>query len=211
VRVAIQALAAVLGGTQSLHTNAYDEALALPTAQSATLALRTQQVLAHETGVPETVDPVGGSWYVEALTDEIERGARTLIEAIEEQGGAARAVERGTFQEAIAKSAYAQQQAVESGAATVVGVNEYTDDQPILSLPAPAYGALAAEQRTRLTAARRRRDARAVERALGALETAARDAAAPLLPAIVEAVRARATVGEISDVLRKVWGVYRPA
>src|SRR5205823_253754 len=137
VRVAIQALAAVLGDTQSLHTNAYDEALALPTEQSATLALRTQQILAHETGVPETVDPVGGSWYIEALTERMEREARALLVGVEQAGGAAKAVERGVFQDAIAKSAFAAQRAIESGQAVVVGVNEYTDEQPIPPMSAP--------------------------------------------------------------------------
>src|SRR2546427_332156 len=142
VRVAVQALAAVLGGTQSLHTNAYDEALALPTAPSATLALRTQQVLAYETGVPDVVDPVGGSWYVEALTDELERGARRLVDEIESQGGAARAIERGFFQDAIARSAYEQQRAVESGERVVVGVNEYLVEESVASVAAPDYTAL---------------------------------------------------------------------
>jgi methylmalonyl-CoA mutase N-terminal domain/subunit len=144
VRVAVQAIAAVLGGTQSLHTNAYDEALALPTKQSATLALRTQQVLAHETGVPEVVDPVGGSWYVESLTDTIEREARALLAQVEQLGGAPRAIERGFFQEAIARSAYAQQRAIETRGEggtgeeqVVIGVNEYADDAPIPSVPAP--------------------------------------------------------------------------
>ncbi len=211
VRVAIQALAAVLGGTQSLHTNAYDEALALPTAQSATLALRTQQILAHETGVPDTVDPVGGSWYVEALTDRLERKARALLDEIEGAGGAARAVERGFFQEAIARSAYAEQRAVESGESVVVGVNEYADDGEPPSIPAPDYSALAAEQRSRLKEMRTKRNARDVQRALDELKTAATDAAAPLMEPILAAVRARAMVGEISDVLRGVWGVYRPS
>jgi methylmalonyl-CoA mutase N-terminal domain/subunit len=210
VRVAIQALAAVLGGTQSLHTNAYDEALALPTAQSATLALRTQQILAHETGIPETVDPAGGSWYVEALTDRVEREARELLEEIERAGGAARAVERGLFQEAIARSAYAQQRAIESGERVVVGVNDYADDQDVPSIPAPDYSALAAAQQRRVADMRGKRDARNVKRALGALDAAAREPAAPLMEPMLEAVRARATVGEISDVLRRVWGVYRP-
>jgi len=211
VRVAIQALAAVLGGTQSLHTNAYDEALALPTEQSATLALRTQQILAHETGVPDVVDPVGGSWYVEALTDRLERDARALLDEIERAGGAARAVERGMFQEAIARSAYAQQRAVESGDSMVVGVNQYADDQAIASVPAPDYPALAAEQRQRTAQARGMRDAGRVKRALDELQAAARVAAAPLMEPIIDAVRARATVGEISDVLRAVWGEYRPS
>jgi methylmalonyl-CoA mutase N-terminal domain/subunit len=210
VRVAIQALAAVLGGTQSLHTNAYDEALALPTERSATLALRTQQILAHETGIPETVDPAGGSWYVEALTDRVEREARGLLEEIERAGGAARAVERGLFQEAIARSAYAQQRAIESGESVVVGVNEYADDQEVPSVAAPDYTALAAAQRRRIAEQRGRRDAGWVDRALDELRRAATDPAAPLMEPILGAVRARATVGEISDVLRSVWGVYKP-
>ena len=210
VRVAIQALAAVLGGTQSLHTNAYDEALALPTAQSATLALRTQQVLAHETGVPDTVDPAGGSWYVEHLTDRLEREARALIAEIEGAGGAARAVERGVFQAAIARSAYEQQKALESEETVVVGVNKYADDVTIPSVPAPDYSALAAVQRQRVVELRGKREKGNVKRVLGALESAARDATAPLMEPIIDAVRARCTVGEISDVLRGVWGVYKP-
>jgi len=209
VRVAVQALAAVLGGTQSLHTNAYDEALALPTAPSATLALRTQQVLAHETGLPEVVDPLGGSWYVEALTDEVEREARRLVDEIESQGGAARAIERALFQDAIARSAYDQQRAIESGERVVVGVNEYLVEEPVQSVPAPDYTALAAEQRARLVAARSARQANLVKAAVAALAAAARDAAVPLMEPILDAVRARATVGEISDVLRGAWGEYR--
>ncbi len=211
VRVAIQAMAAVLGGTQSLHTNAYDEALALPTTQSATLALRTQQVLAHETGVPEAVDPVAGSWYVEARTDRIEQEAQALLEQVEQLGGSPRAIERGFFQEAIARSAYAHQRAVEAGERVVVGVNRYEDEAPVPSVPAPDYSALAAAQRQRVAEVRRRRQAVGVQAALQGLTVAAQDPNAPLMPRILEAVRARATVGEISDVLRRVWGVYRPA
>jgi methylmalonyl-CoA mutase N-terminal domain/subunit len=210
VRVAMQALAAVLGGTQSLHTNAYDEALALPTTQSATLALRTQQILAHETGVPDTADPTGGSWYVEALTDHIEQAAGRLLDEIEQAGGAARAIERGLFQQAIAASAYAEQRAVESGASVVVGVNQYADDQESVAIPAPDYSALAALQRERVARARQARDRLAVERALAEVRHAAEQADQPLVPPIVAAARARATVGEISDVLRGVWGVYHP-
>jgi methylmalonyl-CoA mutase N-terminal domain/subunit len=209
VRVAIQALAAVLGGTQSLHTNAFDEALALPTERNATLALRTQQLLAHETGVPDVVDPLGGSWYVEALTDQLERGARVLLDEIERVGGAARAIERGMMQQAIARSAYAQQQAIESGAREVVGVNAYADDRPAPAVPAPDYAALAAEQIERVARARVARDGGRVARALAALRQAASEAEAPLMEQLVEAVRARATVGEISDVWRGVWGEYR--
>ena len=218
VRVAIQALAAVLGGTQSLHTNAFDEALALPTEQSATLALRTQQILAHETGVPEVVDPAGGSWYVEALTERIEREARALVDQVEGMGGAARAIERGFFQQAIAQSAYAQQRAIEAGESVVVGVNEYADDQGIPSVPAPDYSGLAKAQGKRLGELRGKREALKdaltgggrVKRALKDLEGAARDGTAPLMESIIDAVRARATVGEIADVFRAVWGEYRP-
>ena len=208
VRVAIQAMAAVLGGTQSLHTNAYDEALALPTTQSATLALRTQQLLAHETGVPEVVDPLAGSWYLEALTDSIERDARALVEEIERLGGAVTAIERGVFQERIAASAYAQQREIEAGRQVVVGVNQYINHEPAPSLVPPDYSALAAGQRQRVAEARRRRNTGGVKRALTALEAAARASGAPLMEPVLEAVRARATLGEISDVLRDVWGVY---
>ena len=209
VRVAIQALAAVLGGTQSLHTNAYDEALALPTEQNATLALRTQQLLAHETGVPAVADPLGGSWYVEALTDKVEREARGLLDEIERGGGAGRAIERGVMQQAIARSAYEQQRAIESGEREVVGVNLHADDQAVPTVPAPDYQALAAQQVRRLAEARGRRDAGRVAGALAALRSAAAQADAPLMPLILEAVRVRATVGEISDVFRAVWGEYR--
>ena len=210
VRVAVQALAAVLGGTQSLHTNSFDEALALPTQASATLALRTQQVLAQETGVPEVVDPVAGSWYVERLTDDLERDATVLIEQVEQLGGAARAIERGYFQEAIARSAYEQQRRIEAGEQVVVGVNRFDDESGVPSVPQPDYHALASGQRERVIAARQRRDGAAVERGLGGLREAARSADAKLMPLILEAVRARATVGEISDVLRALWGVYHP-
>src|SRR4029077_7045401 len=161
------------------------------------LALRTQQILAHETGMPDTVDPVGGSWYVEALTDRLESEARALVDEIERTGGAARAVERGFFQEAIAKSAYAEQRAIEAGAEGVVGVNQYEDDQGIPSIPAPDYSALAAAQRRRVADLRGKRDTGNVKRTLGQLEAAARDARAPLIEPIIDAVRARATVGEI--------------
>ncbi len=208
VRVAVQALAAVLGGTQSLHTNGFDEALALPSAEAATLALRTQQVLAHESGVARTVDPLAGSWYVEALTRRIEEEARALIEEVDRMGGAARAVEAGWFQEAIARSAWAQQQAVERGDQVIVGVNRFADDQPVPVLAMPDYSALAARQVARLAEARARRDAAAVADRLAALDRAARGDD-PLLPPIIEAVRARVTLGEISDTFRRAWGTYR--
>ncbi len=208
VRVAMQAMAAVLGGTQSLHTNSYDEALALPSSQSATLALRTQQILAHETGVSDVVDPLAGSWYVEALTDALEHDARVLVDEVESLGGAVPAIERGLFQERIAASAYAQQRDVEEGRQVVVGVNQYAGSEAAPSVPAPDYANLAAGQRKRVAAARERRDGRTATRALGDVETGAREPGAPLMEPILAAVRARATLGEISDVLRGVWGVY---
>jgi methylmalonyl-CoA mutase N-terminal domain/subunit len=210
VRVAIQAMAAVLGGTQSLHTNSYDEALALPTERSATLALRTQQLLAHETGVPEVVDPLGGSEYVEALTDTLETEARQLVEVVEVGGGSVKAIERGYFQEAIARSAYEQQREIEAGKQVVVGVNEYVTGEPVPPIPAPDYSKLAAGQRTRVAKLRETRDGRRVKHAVGALESSARKPDAPLMEPILDAVRARATLGEISDVFRSVWGVHDP-
>jgi len=146
---------------------------------------------------------------VEALTDEVEREARRLVDEIESQGGAARAIERALFQDAIARSAYDQQRAIESGERVVVGVNEYLVEEPVQSVPAPDYTALAAEQRARLVAARSARQANLVKAAVAALAAAARDAAVPLMEPILDAVRARATVGEISDVLRGAWGEYR--
>lgn len=207
VRVTVQALSAILGGTQSLHTNGYDEALALPTAESATLALRTQQVLAHESGTTRPVDPLGGSWYVESLTDQIEAEARGLIEEVDRLGGAARAVELGYFQDAIARSAWAQQQEVERGDRVVVGVNRFTDESSAPRVDAPDYSELAGRQQARLTEARHRRTPAAVAAALQMLAVAA-GTAAPLMPAIIEAVRVRATIGEISDVFRAAWGRY---
>jgi methylmalonyl-CoA mutase N-terminal domain/subunit len=209
VRVAVQGLAAVLGGTQSLHTNGYDEALSLPTAESATLALRTQQILGYESGVARVVDPLAGSYYVESLTDAIEAGARELIERVDALGGATAAIERGYFQESIAQSAWEMQQAQESGAQVVVGVNRFVEDEPAPALATPDYSALAARQKARLDAVRARRDGAAVQAALAALEAAAAGTG-PLMPLIIDCVRARATIGEISDGFRRTWGLYRP-
>jgi methylmalonyl-CoA mutase N-terminal domain/subunit len=219
VRVAVQALAAALGGTQSLHTNGYDEALALPTAEAATLALRTQQVIAYESGVASTADPLAGSYYVERLTDELERRAGELLAKVDELGGSERAIAAGFFQEEIARSAYEYQLRVESGEAVVVGVNRFADAQEPPIIPAPDYSALERDQVTRVRALRAARDGAAVERALAALGAAAQSFAgdrpaagrAELMPLIIDAVRARATVGEISDTLAAVWGTYRPA
>ena len=206
VRVAVQALSAVLGGTQSLHTNAYDEALALPTEESAKLALRTQQILAHESGVGKTVDPLGGSYYVESLTDGLEGKVREYLAEVEELGGAAAAV--AYFQEQIHQSAYAHQQAVESGDQVIVGVNEYREDEAGTGIEQPDYGTLEADQKDRLAAVKRDRDDAAVERRLDAVADAAAGAE-NLLPPMVEAVKAMATLGEISDVLRRQWGEHR--
>ena len=208
VRVAVQALAAVLGGTQSLHTNAYDEALALPTAESAKLALRTQQVLAFESGVTATVDPLGGSFYVEALTDALEAKAREYLARVDELGGAARAVE--WFQHEIQEAAYAHQLAVEAGERVVVGVNRFAEDEPPPAIPRPDYRALEGAQVARLAAMRAERDEAAARAALEAIVAAARGSD-NLLPPMVVAVKARVTLGEISDALRGVWGEYRGA
>jgi methylmalonyl-CoA mutase N-terminal domain/subunit len=216
VRVAVQTLAATLGGTQSLHTNGYDEALALPTAEAATLALRTQQIIAHESGITQTVDPLAGSFYVESLTDQLEQGALALIAEIDAKGGAERAIAEAFPQDEIGRSAYAFQQRVESGAEVIVGVNKFTDGTTPPVIPAPDFSALARDQRARLTAVKASRDAVRVTATLDALRTAAPayttadDARMPLMPLIIDAVRARATVGEIADVFRAVWGEYRP-
>jgi methylmalonyl-CoA mutase N-terminal domain/subunit len=215
VRVTVQTLAAVLGGTQSLHTNGYDEALALPTADAATLALRTQQVVAYESGVTSTADPLAGSYYVEHLTSELEERALALLRRVDELGGAERAIARGFFQEEIARSAYDYQLRVERGEVVVVGVNRFADGQESRTVPAPDYTRLELEQVERTRALRARRDRSAWERALMALRRAADTSSgtfrAPLMPCIIDAVRARATLGEISDALAASWGVYRPA
>lgn len=207
VRVAVQALSATLGGTQSLHTNGYDEALSLPTEEAATLALRTQQILAYESGLDRTVDPLAGSYYVEALTDRIEAEARALIGEVDALGGAARAIEQGFFQKRIAESAYALQKAVEAGDVVIVGVNRFTADERPPRIDLPDYAGLETRQKEKLGRARAARDAATVGSALGALEAAA-GGTERLMPAIVEAVRARATIGEISEALRRVWGRY---
>ncbi|HVZ77680.1 MAG TPA: methylmalonyl-CoA mutase family protein [Gemmatimonadaceae bacterium] len=218
VRVAIQALAAVLGGTQSLHTNGYDEALALPTEEAATLALRTQQVIAYESGVTATADPLAGSYHVERLTNELEAGARELLEKVDTLGGAAKAIEASFFQEEIGKSAYDFQMRVERGETVIVGVNKFDDGREPPIIPTPDFSKLEREQVERLRTAKATRDATTVARALQALRDAAPSyagesagARAPLMPLIIDAVRARASVGEISDALRAAWGEYRPA
>jgi methylmalonyl-CoA mutase N-terminal domain/subunit len=215
VRVAVQTLAATLGGTQSLHTNGYDEALALPTAEAATLALRTQQIVAYESGIANTVDPLAGSWYVEALTDELERRAVSLMAQVDELGGAERAIAAGFFQEEIARSAYEHQLRVEAGESVVVGVNRFGDGEDPPVIPAPDFSSLERAQKARVADVRATRDAAATSSALAALAEVAQPYASaggslpPVMPLIIDAVRARATVGEISDVLERVWGRHR--
>jgi methylmalonyl-CoA mutase N-terminal domain/subunit len=210
VRVTIQALAAVLGGTQSLHTNAYDEALALPGESSAELALRTQQILAHESGVASTADPLGGSWYVERLTTDLEESARDYLRRIEEMGGAVPAIEGGFFRDEIDREAYAQQQRVERGEEVVVGVNRFTEGSADAEVPPSTMDleTLAARQLERLARWREARDGAATAAALEELGAAARGTA-NLVPVIRDACRAGATVGEIADALRAVFGEYR--
>ncbi len=207
VRTALQALSAVLGGTQSLHTNSMDEALGLPTEHAALLALRTQQVIAYETGVADTVDPLAGSYFVESLTDAIETGAIEYIAKIDAMGGATRAIEHGFQQREIHDAAYRWQKQVEAGDAVVVGVNRFTSSDsvkpPILKVDASAESA----RRERLAALRRRRDGKAVEAALSRVEDAAR-ADANLMPPILSAAESQATLGEIADRLRAVFGLH---
>lgn len=216
VRVTVQALAAALGGTQSLHTNGYDEALALPTAEAATLALRTQQIVAFESGVAQTVDPLAGSYYVEALTTELETRALALMEQVEALGGSAAAIEKGFFQDEIGRSAYEYQLRVEAGDTVIVGVNRFGDGQDPPVIASPDYSALEQGQVASLTAVRAARDSTRVAQALAALASAAEAYTAadagrlPLMPLLIDAVRARASVGEISDTFARVWGSYRP-
>ena len=207
VRVAVQALAATMGGTQSLHTNGYDEALALPTEDSAKLALRTQQILAHESGVADTTDPLGGSYYIESLTDALEAQARGYIARVDELGGASRALEY--FQEEIHAASYQHQLDVESGRRPIVGVNVLREEEERLAIERPDYSALEAGQREKLLRFKAGRDARAVQAALERIGTAARGSSANLLPVLIDAVKQGVTLGEISDVLRVEWGIFR--
>jgi len=207
VRTALQALAAVLGGTNSLHTNSLDEALALPTAEAATLALRTQQIIAFESGVANVVDPLGGSYFVEKLTKEMVDGALAYFEQIDRMGGMVEAIERGFPQKEIAESAYRFQQAADRKEKVIVGVNEFVqeDDPPIEILYID--DSAADTQLAKLEALRRSRDNDAVQRALDRLRQDAKTTA-NLMPPILDAVRAYATVGEMCDALREVWGEY---
>jgi len=209
VRVAVQALGAVLGGTQSLHTNAYDEAIALPTEKAARLALRTQQVLAYETDVTATVDPFAGSYAVEAMTDALEEAAREVMGRVEELGGAVAAIERGYQKAEIERSAYRIAQQVDSGERTVVGLNRFALEGSEPYEPLRVDPAIEAEQCARLARLRSDRDSAAVSRALDAVRAVA-EGTDNVLPPLKVALAARATVGEVSDALREVWGVYVP-
>jgi methylmalonyl-CoA mutase, N-terminal domain len=207
VRVTIQALSAVLGGTQSLHTNGYDEALSLPSEEAAELALRTQQVLAFESGAPRTVDPLAGSYFVEDLTNRIEAEARRYLEEIDARGGAAGAI--FYMQEEIHRAAYRFQMEVESGDRTVVGVNRFQGDEPAPEMDRTDYSGLEASQRGRVGELRSNREPEPVERALARLKEAALGSE-NLMPRILEAAKAMATLGEISHALRESWGSYAP-
>ncbi|RLC89926.1 MAG: methylmalonyl-CoA mutase [Chloroflexi bacterium] len=211
VRVTLQALAAVLGGTQSLHTNSRDEALWLPTEESVRIALRTQQIIAHESGVANTVDPLAGSYVIEHLTSEIERRAQEYIERIDEMGGALAAIEQGYVQQEIADAAYRYQQAVERGERIVVGVNAYQIEEAAADLKRLVVDpAVEERQRKRLAELRARRDGERASALLARIEAAARAPDEPLMPLFIAAVEADCTLGEICSVLRRVWGEYRP-
>jgi methylmalonyl-CoA mutase N-terminal domain/subunit len=212
VRTAYQALAAVLGGTQSLHTNAYDEALGLPTEKSALLALRTQQILAYESGVTRAVDPLGGSFYVEHLTDTLEKEAERLIAEIDALGGAVAAVEAGYFQRAIEESAWQFQKEVEEGKRVIVGVNRFVDPQSPLNEPVPVQRidpGLHERRKREVAAFKAGRDGESVRVGLERLREAARGQE-NLFPYVLEAFRRRATLGEVCGVLREEWGEYQP-
>ena len=209
VRVTVQGLAAVLGGTQSLHTNSFDEAIALPTVKAATLALRTQQVLAYETDVTATVDPFAGSYVMEAMTDEVEAGARALMARVEDMGGAVAAIEQGYQKSEIEGSAYRIAQGIDAGERVVVGLNRFKAASEERYDPLRVDPSIEADQRERLRVLRAAREQPTVDAALAALRSAAEGEANCLYP-MKDALRAMATVGEVCNVLREVWGVYRP-
>jgi methylmalonyl-CoA mutase N-terminal domain/subunit len=209
VRVTVQALAAVLGGTQSLHTNSYDEAIALPTEKAARLALRTQQVLAAETDVTKIVDPFAGSYAIEAMTGDLEAAALSLIQAVEDRGGAVAAIEQGFQKDEIEASAYRVAKEIDDHTRTIVGVNKYLTSGEEPYEPLRVDPRIEADQRERLAVLRAERDNRAVTRALDALRVAA-EGTGNVLPSLREALQLRATGGEVAHALRDVWGVYRP-
>jgi methylmalonyl-CoA mutase N-terminal domain/subunit len=209
VRVAVQALAAVLGGTQSLHTNSYDEAIALPTPKAARLALRTQQVLAYETDVTKTVDPFAGSYAVESLTNDVETESRRLMQAVAERGGAVAAIEQGFQKAEIERSAYQVARQIDAGERVVVGVNRFQLEEEEPYEPLQVDPAIEVTQAAKLAELRASRNQAAVAAALDEVQAVARGTGNALLP-LKEALRLRATVGEVCDALREVWGLYRP-
>ena len=209
VRTALEAMAAVLGGTQSLHTNSYDEALALPTEDSVRIALRTQQVIAHETGVVNTIDPLGGSYYVEHLTTELERQAYEYFDRIEKLGGVVEAIKENFFQREIAEASFRYQSEVERGERVVVGVNRYElEDEPAVEIH-KVDPSLEQKQIDRVQALRARRDSAAAERALASLKEASARDDVNLMPVIIDAARAYVTMGEMCEAWREVWGIWR--
>src|SRR5690625_2141150 len=211
VRVTLQALAAVMGGTQSLHTNSRDEALALPTEESARIALRTQQIIAHESGVADTVDPLGGSYYVEQLTDDIEKEVQKYLDRIEEMGGAVQAVEDGYMQREIHQAAYEMQKKIESKENIIVGMNEFTVDEPFQGELLKVDEQLEIDQVARVQSIRENRDEANVQNCLNALRKACQNEKENLMPLILDAVKAYATVGEICNVMRDEFGEYTGA
>jgi methylmalonyl-CoA mutase N-terminal domain/subunit len=211
VRVAVQALGAVLGGTQSLHTNAYDEAIALPTEKAARLAVRPQQVLANETDLTATVDPLAGSYAIEAMTDEVETAALELMQRVEDMGGAVAAIERGFQKGEIEQTAYRTAQEIDQGERVVVGVNKFVTPADERYEPLRVDPAIEEEQAKRLTQLRADRSADDVRRSLDELKSAAEGSADNVLYPMRSALAARATVGEVCNALRDVWGVYQPA
>src|SRR5262249_15754293 len=209
VRVTLQALAAVLGGAQSLHTNSRDEALALPSETSALLALRTQQLMAYESEVTDTVDPLGGSYYLETLTNELEKRTRDYLSKIDDMGGAVAAIERGFMQREINSAAFAYQREIETKERIIVGVNNFTTGAEPSSDILKVNPAVEQRQRSRVARVRAERDRQAAQDSLMRVEAAAHDGA-NLMPPIIDAVRAWATLGEIADAMRRVFGEYLP-
>ncbi len=210
VRTTVQALAAVLGGTQSLHTNSMDEALSLPTDKAVTIALRTQQILAHESGVADTVDPLAGSYYVESLTNTLEEKANAYLKTIEDMGGALAAIDRGYLQREIQESAFQYQRRVESGDAVIVGINRFASEEAEARSILRVDEAAASRQLERLADVRKKRDPKAVERSLARVRDVARSDE-NAMPVLIEAVESYVTLGEICDTLRDEWGTYREA
>jgi methylmalonyl-CoA mutase N-terminal domain/subunit len=209
VRVTLQALAAVLGGTQSLHTNSMDEALWLPTEKSVRVALRTQQIIAHESGVADTVDPLGGGYVIESLTDQLEAMAQEYIEKIDAMGGALKAIQAGFMQREIQEAAYETQRAIEKGEEIVVGVNDFSIKEEIELESLKVDPQVEENQKARLEALRQKRDSGRVQDLLSQLDAAARGDA-PLMPLFIACAEHKVTLGEICSVLREVWGEYQP-